>query len=62
MHDIQAVQVFGGIIEMMMHIKKTYANIIRQFTSVGSSLRVQGLGEINEMMMHIKKMYTNIIR
>ena len=61
-HDIHAVQGLGGIIEMMRHIKKSFANIIRQLPSVGSSLRVQGLGGINEIMMHIKKTYANIIR
>ena len=40
-----------------MHIQKTYANKIRQFTLVGSSLRVQGLDGVNEMIMHIKKTY-----
>ena len=36
-HGIQAVQGRGGINEMKMHIKKTYGNMIRLFTLVGSS-------------------------
>ena len=55
MHDLHAVLGFGGIIEMMMHIKNTYANIIKQFCLVCSCLRAQGLSGINEMMMYIKE-------